>query len=242
MLRRSRPSARALRAAFGKLSAPPSGLLGGAPGWHAEDPAAATWPVDARISATCTVRTPELSRDRPPAICMRQELSPDVHTSAWVLLRLLILSSSMAADTSAFLTAKVPSKPQQTLSGVRQVDEIDVTHVAKQPERPVAHAQQPERMAGRVVGDADGDTGRRRPQPRVRRPGRRRLQLVGSCRDGRGGGGEWLVARPPGDLAVLVADRFPVQDPAGTTTTSYGSKVRTKVRISGIFLTRAGRC
>ena len=38
--------------------------------------------VAARISARWTVRTPARSRDRPPPMCIRQELSPAVQTSA----------------------------------------------------------------------------------------------------------------------------------------------------------------
>ena len=57
---------------------------------------------------------PAFSRDSPPPMCIRQELSPAVQTSARVASTLRILSASMAVDTSAFLTANVPPKPQHT--------------------------------------------------------------------------------------------------------------------------------
>src|SRR6185437_16835725 len=64
--------------------------------------------VEARISARWRVRVPALSRDSPPPICIRQELSPAVQTSARVASTERILSASIAVDTSAFLTANVP--------------------------------------------------------------------------------------------------------------------------------------
>ena len=45
-------------------------------------------------------------------MCIRQEASPAVQTSAWVPSTLAILSVSIAVEVSAFLTAKVPPKPQ----------------------------------------------------------------------------------------------------------------------------------
>jgi hypothetical protein len=45
-------------------------------------------------------------------MCIRQELSPALHSSAWVDSTLRILSASMAAETSGFFTAKVPPNPQ----------------------------------------------------------------------------------------------------------------------------------
>jgi len=45
-------------------------------------------------------------------MCIRQELSPAVHTSARVPSTWRILSASIAAEVSAFFTAKVPPNPQ----------------------------------------------------------------------------------------------------------------------------------
>ena len=59
------------------------------------------------------MRTPARSRDSPPPMCSRHELSEAEQTSARVESTLCILSASMAAEVSGFLTAKVPPKPQQ---------------------------------------------------------------------------------------------------------------------------------
>ena len=55
---------------------------------------------------------PERSRDSPPPMCIRQEASPAVQTSACVESTLAILSVSIAVEVSAFFTANVPPKPQ----------------------------------------------------------------------------------------------------------------------------------
>jgi hypothetical protein len=54
----------------------------------------------------------ERTRDSPPPICSRQELSRAHSTSAWVEPTAATLSASIASDTSEFLIAKVPPKPQ----------------------------------------------------------------------------------------------------------------------------------
>jgi hypothetical protein len=46
-------------------------------------------------------------------MCIRQELSPAVSTSAPVPVTDRILSPSIAVEVSAFFTANVPPKPQQ---------------------------------------------------------------------------------------------------------------------------------
>src|SRR5262249_15526489 len=77
-------------------------------GWHAQKGAHRASRALARISARCTVAVPAFSRDSPPPICIRQELSPAVQTSAPVARTERILSASMAVDTAPFLTANVP--------------------------------------------------------------------------------------------------------------------------------------
>ena len=47
-------------------------------------------------------------------MCMRQELSAATHTSARVSSTRRSLSLSIAAEVSAFFTAKVPPKPQHS--------------------------------------------------------------------------------------------------------------------------------
>ena len=60
-------------------------------------------------------------------MCIRQELSPAVHTSAWVSSTLRILSASMAVDVSAFLTANVPPNPQQVSASGSSTRSIPAT-------------------------------------------------------------------------------------------------------------------
>ena len=62
------------------------------------------------------------------------------------------LSASIAVDTSAFFTANVPPKPQHS-TRIRQLDQLDPAHRPQQAQRPLAHAQRAQRVAGRVVGD-----------------------------------------------------------------------------------------
>src|SRR5215471_12294987 len=74
--------------------------------------------VDASTSAICAVLTPVRPRCSAPKICMRQELSVATHNSAPVSRMVRTLSASMAWEVSAFLTEKVPPKPQHSsLSG-----------------------------------------------------------------------------------------------------------------------------
>src|SRR5204863_10206609 len=71
--------------------------------------------VAARISARCAVRTREPRLERPPPICSRHEPSTAVQNSAPLCSILVHLSASIALDVSAFLTAKVPPKPQHSV-------------------------------------------------------------------------------------------------------------------------------
>ena len=61
------------------------------------------------------------------------------------------LSAPIATEVSAFLTANVPPNPQHS-SAPRQVDQPQPAHRLEQPARPVADAEHPQRVAGRVVG------------------------------------------------------------------------------------------
>src|SRR6202034_2193019 len=82
---------------------------GGQPEERAHDPlpSATESLVEARISARCTAATPARSRDRPPPMCIRHELSPATATSARVPRTLRILSASIAVEVSEFLSANV---------------------------------------------------------------------------------------------------------------------------------------
>src|SRR6202020_2166369 len=70
----------------------------------------------ARISARCIVRTPARPRASAPPICIRQELSAAVQTSAPVPTIAATLSATIANEVSAFLTANVPPKPQHSVA------------------------------------------------------------------------------------------------------------------------------
>ena len=67
------------------------------------------WPGSRRGAST---RTPARAGAAPPPMCMRQELSAAVQTSAPVSRMRRTLSVSIAVEVSAFLIAKVPPKPQ----------------------------------------------------------------------------------------------------------------------------------
>ena len=92
-LRRSWASASAVRAAAGK-------------------PAVIPAPPGSRRCAS-SAHPPAGARSAPP-MCIRQDVSTAVQTSARVSSTRRSLSPSMAIETSAFLTAKVPPKPQHS--------------------------------------------------------------------------------------------------------------------------------
>ena len=59
-------------------------------------------------------RTPEPRRLSAPPMCIRQELSAAVQTSAFVSSTARALSDTIALDTSAFFSEKVPPNPQHS--------------------------------------------------------------------------------------------------------------------------------
>src|SRR6266576_537860 len=69
---------------------------------------------EASISARRIERIPVPCRERPPPICIRHDPSTAVTTSAPVSITHRHLSSSIAVEVSAFLTANVPPKPQHS--------------------------------------------------------------------------------------------------------------------------------
>ena len=137
-------------------------------------------------------------------MCIRQELSPAVHTSARVASTLRILSASMAVEVSAFLTANVPPNPQHTSASGSSTRSIPAT-LAQQPQRPVADPQQPQRVAGRVVGDPVRVVGADVLHPE--HVGQQLGQLVGAGGHRLGAAGQRLVPVAPGHHRVLVPDR-----------------------------------
>src|SRR5215203_3302892 len=81
----------------------------------------------ASIWARCAVSTPVRRRPRPPPMCIRHELSPAVQISASVSRTCRILSESIAAEVSAFLTAKVPPNPQHSSAAASSTRSIPRT-------------------------------------------------------------------------------------------------------------------
>ena len=160
--------------------------------------------VEARISARWTVRTPVRSRDSPPPMCSRQELSEAEQTSARVESTLCILSASMAAEVSGFLTANVPPKPQQA-SACGQLDQVDAADLAQQPQRPVPDPQHPQAVAGRVVGHPVRVVGADVGDPE--HVDQELRQLEGARGHLPGGRRQPGVAGLGGQPGVLVADR-----------------------------------
>ena len=95
--------------------------------------------VLARISARCMVRTPARVRERPPPMCMRQEQSPAVRTSAPVDFTWVILSLEHRRRRLGVLDRERPAEPAAGL-GLGQLDEVDAVDGAQQLQRLVADA------------------------------------------------------------------------------------------------------
>ena len=160
--------------------------------------------VAARISARCTVRTPVRSRERPPPMCIRHDESPAVHdlgAGGEHVAHLVgehrrrgvgVLDRERAAEAAARV-------------GAGQLDQVDAAHGAQQPQRLVADAQHPQRVAGRVVGDpvrvVRADVGH------AEHVDEQLGQLVGPRRDCLGTLGQLSSPVLAGDHRVLVPDR-----------------------------------
>ena len=140
-----------------------------------------------RVSAArWTVSTPARWRLRPPPMCIRHELSPAVQTSAPVSRTRRILSESIAAEVSAFLTANVPPKPQHSFGLASSTRSMPRT-APQELQRRLADLEHPQGVAGRVVGHpvrvVRADV--RHPEPldqelrELEDPGRERLDLLG---------------------------------------------------------------
>jgi hypothetical protein len=87
------------------------------------------------------------------------------------------LSVSIAVEVSAFLTEGAAEAA--ALLGGRQLDEVQAAHRAQQPDRRIAHLQQPQRVARRVVGHAVSE-GRDRPPPQAADQELRQLEHAGA--------------------------------------------------------------
>ena len=164
---RSWVSASAARAAVGNARHPDEGvaaqcrmLAAGSSVRRAPRPGAST-------------RTPARCRDSSPPMCIRHELSPaDQHLGAGLAdvaglvgahrdRRVGVLHRERAAEAAALRRPPGRSTRRQP------------PHLLEQPTRPVADAEHPQRVAGRVVGDACAGRTPRRRSPRARRRGTR---------------------------------------------------------------------
>ena len=111
-------------------------------------------------------------------MCIRHELSSAVQTSASVSRIASILSVSIAAETSAFLMAKVPPKPQHESAsrqdpGGRCRGRCATAAAAHRPPgASAARGSSGDRQRG-------ADSRRRRPRPRADRRGTRRARRPG---------------------------------------------------------------
>ena len=90
-------------------------------------------------------------------MCIRHDVSAAVRTSAPVPGTSSTLSRPIATEVSAFLTANVPPNPQhaRTAAG-HQGEAFDC---GEQSCRPIADAEQPRRVAGRVERDRVREAG-----------------------------------------------------------------------------------
>ena len=147
---------------------------------------------------------PVCSRDRPPPMCIRQELSPAVHTSAWVVQHAAHLVGQHGGGGVRVLDRERAAEAAAGV-GVRQLDQVDPGHVAQQPERPVADPQQPQRVAGRMVGDPVRVVGA--DVLHAEHVDQQLGQFVGAGGHRLGAAGQRLVPVPPGHHRVLVPDR-----------------------------------
>ena len=160
--------------------------------------------VAARISARCRVPMPVLSRDRPPPMCSRQDASAAAAKAAPVRCTAAILSASIAPDTAGFFSANVPPNPQHCSASGSSTRSMPLNR-AQQPQRPLADPQQPQRMAGRVVGHPVREV---RPDVgHAQHVGQEFRQLPGAGRDRLRRLGQRRVTGQPGHVGVLVPDR-----------------------------------
>ena len=91
-------------------------------------------------------------------MCMRQLLSQAVQTSALVERIAVVFSASMAVETSGFLIAKVPPKPQHCSRAGSWTSWMPRTLLRRRM-RAVAEVEIAQAVATGVVGDAMGEIG-----------------------------------------------------------------------------------
>ena len=168
------------------------------------------------------MRTPARWRRSAPPMCIRHELSADVHTSAPRVEHAAqlvgehrhrgvgVLDRERAAEAAALL-------------GLGQLDEVDPAHGPQQPPRPVADVQQPQRVAGRVQRDPVRERGADVDHAELVD------QELGQ------------LEQPAGDARRGARARSPTHDADGETTASASPNTRPKRSSSGSRLRRRSR-
>ena len=166
--------------------------------------------VAARISARCITRTPERWRDSSPPMCMQARAVPGDQHLRVGLAHVASLVGSHGDGDVGVLHREGPAEAAALLRA-GQVDQRQPAHRLEQPPRAVADAEQPQRVAGRVVGDAmrEGRTDVRRH--RARRPGTRsaRRRAARARRPPRPGPGHRIVGRRAGAGVAPSRRRIP---------------------------------
>ena len=167
-------------------------------------------------------------------MCIRQELSPATSTSAPVVRHVARLVGAHRHRGVGVLHRERAAEAAALL-GARQVHQVEPAHRSQQPARPVADAEHPQRVAGRVVGhpvrEVRADVGH------AEHVDEELAQLVDLRRESR---------RPPPAPGRRSAGRrsraggAPTRrtSPTGVTTASYPAKASTKLRTTGTASSR----
>ena len=156
-------------------------------------------------------------------------------TSAPVSRTCRALSATIATEVSAFFSANVPPKPQHS-SAPGSSTSVEPAHAREQPARPVAHAEQPQRVAGRVVGhpvrEVGADVGHPEHVDQELATARRTCGPISADRVRQAG-----VPGALGDDRVLVPHR-PAHDPTAPRPRRTPRTRATKVRTTGTASSR----
>ena len=187
--------------------------------------------VDARISARWTVPTPARWRCRAPPMCIRHELSAAAQNSAPGVEDAADLVAEHGHRRVGVLDGERAAEPAALL-GPGQLDQVDPPDRPQQPQRGVADAEHPQRVAGRVIRHPVRVIGADVLDPQLVDEELRELEHPAAT-----------AARPrsasPGSPASSAACGYisrtiPTHEADGETTTSASPKTSTNCRTSGI--------
>ena len=173
-----------------------------------------------RISARCTGRTPVRRRDRPPPMCMRQEASPAVTTSARVVSTDGHLVGEHRGRGVGVLDRERAAEAAARVGG-GQLDEVDAAHRAQQLQR-AGRRRRAAAASGRWGGRSRG-AGRRRRR-RSRRARRRAAGTARRCCAATASARTASASSPARRASAACWWRTePAHDPDGATTASQPS-------------------